>query len=83
MALTLEYPYTPEAVAEVFWLAFRSLPEVEQRAVLERLLQKPVPRLKTKLAPQPADHLLQLSGIVALGGDAVEDSERLYDLDTE
>jgi hypothetical protein len=32
-----------------------------------------------KLRPVPATTLLRLTGIVALGGDALEDSEALYD----
>jgi cytochrome c len=36
---------------------------------------------RIKLRPVSADSLLQLTGVVALGGDALDDSEALYDDD--
>lgn len=40
-------------------------------------------RRRINLHPVPADTLLPLTGLVALGGDALEDSEALYDLDDQ
>jgi predicted DNA-binding antitoxin AbrB/MazE fold protein len=34
---------------------------------------------KTQLKPQPVENLLKLEGILSLGGDAVEDSEKCYE----
>ena len=67
---------TPEAIAEVFWLAFNALSKPEQKAVLIRL-QAATDDLD--LAPQPASSLSELVGWVAWGGDALLDSERYYD----
>jgi hypothetical protein len=69
---------TPDAVAEVFALAFNALTNVEQQAVLKRRREVAAPN--TKLVVQPATTLRDLCGLVAWGGDALEDSERLYDL---
>jgi len=66
---------TPEAIAEVFWLAFNALSEEEQEAVLERLQAS----CQLDLSPQPADSLRKLVGLIAVGGDALLDSERYYD----
>lgn len=33
--------------------------------------------------PQPAETLARLSGLVAIGGDALEDTEALYDTDCD
>jgi hypothetical protein len=68
---------TPDAVAEVFALAFNALTNVEQQAVLKRLHKVTAPN--TKLVVQPATTLRDLCGLVAWGGDALEDSERLYE----
>lgn len=38
---------------------------------------------RSDLHPVSADILLGLTGLVALGGDALEDSESLYDLDDQ
>lgn len=47
--------------------------------VLESLPAKP---LATRTVPSfPASHLLSLAGIVSAGGDALKDSEALYDGD--
>ena len=40
---------------------------------------EPKPETRIELRPAPADTLLQLTGLVALGGDALIDSEALYD----
>jgi predicted RNase H-like HicB family nuclease len=40
-------------------------------------------RKRINLHPVPADTLLPLTGLMALGGDALEDSEALYDLDDQ
>ena len=40
-------------------------------------------RKRINLHPVPADTLLRLTGLVTLGGDALEDSETLYDLDDQ
>ncbi len=72
-------PFTaraPEAIAEVFWLAFSALSKPEQNAVLTRLQTATD---DVDLAPQPASSLSELVGLVAWGGDALLDSERYYD----
>ena len=67
---------TPDAVAEVFWLAFTALTNTEQQAVLKRLHEGADP--SAKLVVQPATTLRDLCGLVAWGGDALEDSERSH-----
>jgi hypothetical protein len=37
------------------------------------------PETRIELRPAPADTLLRLTGLVTLGGDALVDSEALYD----
>ncbi len=66
---------TPEATAEVFWLAFNALSAEEQDAVLARLQASCL----LALSPQPADSLHKLLGLIAVGGDAGLDSEQYYD----
>ena len=55
--------------------AMRRLPPARRRDLLNKLqeLTKPV------LHPVPAAHLDALTNLISLGGDAVEDSERLHD----
>ncbi len=67
---------TPEAIAEVFWLAFNALSEEEREAVLERLQGS---LENGDISPQPASSLRDLVDLVAWGGDALLDSERYYD----
>jgi len=67
---------TPEATAEVFWLAFNALSAEEQEAVLERLQGT---LENSDISPQPASSLRDLVDLVAWGGDALLDSERYYD----
>jgi hypothetical protein len=67
---------TPDAIAEVFGLAFNALTNAEQQAVLKRLHEITAP--SAKLVVQPATTLRDLCGLVAWGGDALEDSEQLY-----
>ncbi len=67
---------TPEAMAEVFWLAFNGLSALEKQAVLIRLQTATD---DVDFAPQPARSLSELVGWVAWGGDALLDSERYYD----
>ncbi len=67
---------TPEALAEVFWLAFNALSEAEKQAILKRLQTT---MDDVDLAPQPASSLSELVGWVAWGGDALLDSERYYE----
>ena len=81
MSTLIESVRTPQAIAEVFWLAFSALDKPEQDAVLKRLLSASTPTVK--LSPQPAGTLLALRGLVQWGGDAVADSEALYDIDHE
>jgi hypothetical protein len=81
MIATPEQTRTPEAVAEIFWLAFQALNEQEQQAVLARL--RPARSSSLQLVAQSASTLLALRGLVAWGGDALEDSERLYDVETD
>ncbi len=68
---------TPEAMAEVFWLAFNGLSEPEKQAIMQRLLA--VKEKKSNVVVKPVHLSDKLIGLVSLGGDAVEDSERYYD----
>jgi hypothetical protein len=77
MELTLDKTRTPGAVAEVFWLALNALSEPERQAVLKRLQDVPV--TQSTIVVRPVHILESLRGLVAWGGDALEDSERLYD----
>jgi hypothetical protein len=65
-----------DAMAEIFVMAFRTLPRRVQVTILKRLQEPPS---GIQLAPQPPGTLRSLAGLVAWGGDAVEDSERYYD----
>lgn len=61
-----------------------SLPPSKQREVLTfaRFLRQQVQTEageSAALRPVPADTLVPLTGVVALGGDAVADTEALYD----
>lgn len=76
MIATPEQTRTPEAVAEIFWLAFQALNQREQRAVLHRLQQA---KTLSEEILKPVHVLHELAGLVAWGGDALEDSERYYD----
>jgi hypothetical protein len=75
MIATPEQTRTPEAVAEIFWLAFQTLNERERRAVLRKLRRA----MPSPLVAQPANSLRQMAGLVSWGGDALADSERYYD----
>jgi hypothetical protein len=81
MTMMLDTPRSPEAVAEVFWLAFKALNKPEQDAVLHRLLS--VSAASARVSLQPASTLLALRGLVAWGGDALKDSEALYDIEND
>lgn len=76
MQRTVESERTADAMAEVFWLAFKTLSEPHRKAVLRRL-QNGV-QAQPQIAVKPVHILATLQGLVDLGGDAVEDTERYY-----
>jgi len=49
------------------------------RFLKQHVEQRPVGPAPIELRPAPADTLLRITGLVALGGDALADSEALYD----
>ncbi|MCL4492096.1 MAG: AbrB/MazE/SpoVT family DNA-binding domain-containing protein [Nitrospirae bacterium] len=44
----------------------------------KEIILKPVHKAKIKLRPVPASELKKLEGIFSIGGDAVKDTEDLY-----
>ncbi len=73
---------TPQAIAEVFWLAFNALGEPEKQAVLRRfqaVSEQEFNPNKSAIEVKPVHLSSQLIGLVSWGGDALEDSEKLYD----
>ena len=51
---------------------------LKQRAAQEVYSAETASPTKIRLRPVPADSMLRLTGLVALGGDALVDSEALY-----
>lgn len=81
---TLEMRIEPELLQTLAGLSQRHRAEVldfarflGQRAERPSAGAEPTPPIELRLAP--ADTLAQLTGLVALGGDALTDSEALYD----
>ncbi len=77
MQTTFTLDQAPDAMAEIFWLAFTQLSEREKQAVLHKF-KVAVGTLPTQTV-KTAHIAHTLVGLVAWGGDALEDSERLYD----
>lgn len=74
MQMTSLMQQEPNAMAEIFWLAFKQLSEREQQAVLHKFkVSTDAWRVRTIKTARIAH---ALSGLVAWGGDALEDSER-------
>jgi hypothetical protein len=75
----------PELLRALATLSQRRQTEVLDFArFLGQLAEKTIPaevrsEARIELRPAPADTLLRLTGLVALGGDALADSEALYD----
>jgi hypothetical protein len=76
MQRPLEVERTADAMAEVFWLAFKTLSDSQRKAVLHRLQNGTRPQ--SQIIVKPVHILATLQGLVELGGDAVEDTERYY-----
>jgi hypothetical protein len=72
ISLELKVPETK------FVEAFRRLPPLQRAELLERLRALCEPELRTV----PASRLHALTGLVSLGGDALADTEAIYDGDT-
>lgn len=69
--LTLELELTEQELLE----AFRRLPPQRRMELIEKLETLRVPTLRTV----PASRLYALTGLVSLGGDAMADTEAIYD----
>lgn len=63
--ITIKVPL--ELIKEIL----RRVPHAE----LEKLQKRP---RKRKINSVPADHLLKLTGIIAIGGNAMEDTEKVW-----
>lgn len=81
---TLDMKIEPELLRTLAGLSQRRRAEVldfarflGHRAERPSAEAKPTTRIELRFAP--ADTLLQLTGLVALGGDALADSEAFYD----
>lgn len=72
--ISLELEVSEAEVVE----AFRRLPPLQRAELLERLRALCEPELRTV----PASRLHALTGLVSLGGDALADTEAIYDDDS-
>lgn len=66
----------PQALRRKLGLRAGDVLEVEQRG--ETLLLRPCAAGRPVVRALPAETLRSLEGLVAIGGNALEDSERLY-----
>lgn len=68
-------PITIQIPEEALVEALQQLPPERRRQIIQQVEDKP----RRKIVAVPADVLLPLTGTIAVGGDALIESEQIYD----
>jgi hypothetical protein len=74
-------PITIQIPEEALIEALQQLPPERRRQILQQVSGEPVSKPVSKIiaVPLPANVLQEITGIIAIGGDALIESEQIYD----